>query len=312
MAKSRIKQRQSQKQTVIIKLDESVKRNKRKRRRPRAKKADGISITPTALPPNVIYQSSYNVPYPVFKAAMPQERTPFLQDVGQVGTEGRVEILPQPTKKEQLEDLTQPVPINRAKDLMAQQAEMPSQLSQFQNTEELNRRIVAEFSAIQRDIKQFLPAEDDIVKKTRRTKDQMAEARQMGREDIVSTNLGLYQFNNPPMPQIQANIPEPTEKAFKPYSPAKETLTESLIQSRPKRSDSIVSDITIPSDISSDISPLSNLRPPSIQATKGKGKGSWDYWLNRYEYLVGEPFDRKGNKIKLPQFKELVTKMETL
>lgn len=321
MPKSRVKQRQSQKQVVIVNLEGKANRRKRKRRSAPKSKGDQISITPQSLPPNVIYQSSYNVPYPVFKTpATPQERTPFLQDVGQVGTEGRVEILPQPTKKEQQEDLITPIPINRAKDLMAQESEgYSNQLTTFRNTEEINQRLKENFDEIQQNYSSVLgrPIVEATVipPRKRRNKEEMTEARQMEREDAASINLGLSQFNNPPMPQIQEKMPEPTEKAFKPYSPAKETLTESLIEAKipspekPKRSDSIVSDITVPSDTLSDISPLSNLNPPSIKA---KGKGSWEYWLNRYEYMVGTPFDRNKNKIKLPQFKQLVTKMETL
>jgi len=42
------------------------------------------------------------------------------------------------------------------------------------------------------------PEDLGIVKKTRRNKQQMDEARAMGQEDISSIHLGLYQFNRPP------------------------------------------------------------------------------------------------------------------
>jgi len=172
----KISQKQNVKQTVIIKLDREGKRIKVKRRRIK-KYQEQPEMQFKQFPPPVVYQSSYQVPVPVFQQPEKPKTigeepkpTPFLEDLGLVGTEGAVEILPVPTKKEALSELMTPVP---------------------------------------------LPSESMIlepIKKPRRTKKEMQEARQMEREDIASYNLGLSQFN--PLftrQDIQENLPKQYE-----------------------------------------------------------------------------------------------------
>lgn len=316
MPKTRVKQKQSQKQTVIVRLDgvAKAKRSKRKRRVPK-KQAEQVSIQSQTLPPNVIYQSSYNIPYPVFKAPpTPQETTPFLQDVGQVGTEGRVEILSKPTRQETLKELTAPVPapINRAKDFMAQQEEAPNQMTTFLTTEQIDKELERNWKDIQNLYNSVTPSKQIIttdksaskIPIPRRNKKEMSETRNMINEDVASYGLRLSQFNNPPIPQIQENIPEPTTKVFKPYPVEKELLTESMVsEPKPKQKPKIVIEDDEMSQITqSEIAPQPEVKP--------KGKGSWEYWINRYEYLTDTPFDRKTTKLSLAEFKKMVQRME--
>ena len=109
------KQKQSVRQTVIVKLGETKKR-KRTYRRKSKRGVEPQYIQGPSLPPNVIYQSSQLIPYafqqePLPKITEPQGKKPALEDTGIVGTEGvGVRILELPTKKETLSELTSPVP----------------------------------------------------------------------------------------------------------------------------------------------------------------------------------------------------------
>jgi hypothetical protein len=123
-AKKSIKQRQEQQQNITIKIGELKK--KKPRRRPRkGPKAPGSEAPLRQLPP-VVYQTlpqlvGYNPPQPTITAppkpptsivAPVKAKTTILEDVG-VGTEGFVEILERPTKRETLAELITPVDIPR-------------------------------------------------------------------------------------------------------------------------------------------------------------------------------------------------------
>jgi hypothetical protein len=188
--KQKQKQEQNVKQTVIIKLDKEGKRIKRRRKRVQKKTPEGESTMYRSLPAPVVYQSSYAIPYPVFKepakvatVAPEPKAKPFIEDLGLVGTEGPVTILEKPTKKELLGELI--APVDREKDLGNQFAESEAMAREAQKYWQRKQQ---EFT---------LPAVEAIpvLPRTRRTKQQMAEARQMEREDIASINLGLSQFN---------------------------------------------------------------------------------------------------------------------
>jgi len=245
VSKTKQKQKQSQnvKQTVIIRLDKEGKRKvvKRRKRMPK-KETEGESTMYRRLPAPVSYQSSYAIPYPVFKeppkvaTVAPEPKvTPFLEDIGQVGTEGSVAILDQPTKKEQLGEML--VPVNREKDLSNQAAEaeqMAKDAKKYwqKKQEEFNYNYPEKPAS---DVEKELMGLHNILKnaakgnespiitpapKTRRNKEQMSEARQMEREDIASINLGLAQFNplltsqgiHEGMPQTSESKPTPPEE----------------------------------------------------------------------------------------------------
>lgn len=112
----RTKQSQKQKQTVIVNI-QAPKKAKRKRRvaRKKAQPEGESSYFQATSPPIVAYQHSYVVPQPPSINPLPKVQTiaqmqPQLQDLGVVGTEGAVEILTLPSRREQLAELSTPVP----------------------------------------------------------------------------------------------------------------------------------------------------------------------------------------------------------
>jgi hypothetical protein len=124
MTKRSQKQRQSQKQVVNIRLDAPKrKRSRRQRRRRMPTLADAVAsdyLQPQQLAPTIILQTGQGPPIggtsaipntrtPAFSQMLMGSRTPALEDIGQIGTEGRVEILERPTKREQLGELIEPV-----------------------------------------------------------------------------------------------------------------------------------------------------------------------------------------------------------
>ena len=140
-------QKQVVKQSVVVRLD-GIQRKKRqyKRRKQRepseAKGKEQYQIPAPPLPPNVIYQSTQYLPYesPTVSEKIPlksqgiQSGTPasMFQDVG-VGTEGLVQILEKPTKKEQLQELTTPIsiPASVKAGIKAYERSKPSEPSPF-------------------------------------------------------------------------------------------------------------------------------------------------------------------------------------
>lgn len=108
-------------QNVYIKLDgyekKSKKSSKRRKRRTVKKQYEQYIPMQIPFPAPVIYQSSSTIPYPIYRDRPvstdinPPSTKPFLEDIGTIGTEGRVEIMDRPTKKEQLSEFITPVPI---------------------------------------------------------------------------------------------------------------------------------------------------------------------------------------------------------
>lgn len=115
-------------QTVVVKVGETKKR-KRAPRKPRKKPDSGYDVPTRVLPP-VVYQipqmgassgafdsgtpALFRPPPPptgITIATQTKVENPILEDIGQVGTEGRVEILSLPSRSETLADLTTPVPV---------------------------------------------------------------------------------------------------------------------------------------------------------------------------------------------------------
>jgi hypothetical protein len=121
------KQKQTQKQEQKISIRIGDLKPKRKRRRARRKPKPEEPITPTRSLPPVVYQtlpqvSYYGQPNKTGSIVATPERvssmveplkakTTILEDIGMVGTEGPVEILEKPTKRETLKELITPIDI---------------------------------------------------------------------------------------------------------------------------------------------------------------------------------------------------------
>jgi hypothetical protein len=106
-------------QKVYVKIDGYEKKSKKRSKRRKRSKKQYSEYIPMQIPfpAPVIYQSSSTIPYPVYKDRPvstdinPPSTKPtnILEDIGTIGTEGRVEILDRPTKKEQLAEFITPV-----------------------------------------------------------------------------------------------------------------------------------------------------------------------------------------------------------
>jgi hypothetical protein len=97
-----------------VKVGEVTKRRKRTYRRKSSGGGSGGGQVSALNLPNVIYQSSSITPVPFNPEPLPKITEPapkprtIMEDVG-VGTEGFVNILEKPTKKETLSELTTPI-----------------------------------------------------------------------------------------------------------------------------------------------------------------------------------------------------------
>lgn len=108
-------QKQKQKQTVIVNI-EQPKAKPRKKRAPRRKPEEVQMYRefPKVVyipPPLTIYGDRLpeDTRPSITKPTEPPKKTPILEDIGLIGTEGLVQILDVPTKKEQLSELVTPV-----------------------------------------------------------------------------------------------------------------------------------------------------------------------------------------------------------
>jgi hypothetical protein len=132
--KTRISKEQTQKQSsseqrqlqnINIRIGDVPKVSKKKRRRAPRKRKDAEPIVPTRQLPPVVYQTLPQVTYygtpsktgsivakPEMLSSIVEPvktKTTILEDVGMVGTEGPVEILDKPTKRETLQTLITPI-----------------------------------------------------------------------------------------------------------------------------------------------------------------------------------------------------------
>jgi len=110
------RQKQSQNVRVVVNLPEKKPRKKRAKRAPRV--IQGVDFK--AFPPQIIYPQQpltfYHAPQEqpsLAKSLSEPVRPPpsILEDIGQVGTEGAVEILQLPSRSETLQELESPVSI---------------------------------------------------------------------------------------------------------------------------------------------------------------------------------------------------------
>jgi len=118
------KQKQKQKQTVIVNI-EQPKAKPRKKRAPRRKPQEvemyrefprtvyptpQLTIYGDMMPPT--QPSTQPSTRSIIEPTQPTNRMPILEDIGNVGTEGPVQIIDVPTKKEQLAELMTPVSLS--------------------------------------------------------------------------------------------------------------------------------------------------------------------------------------------------------
>jgi hypothetical protein len=284
MPKKQTKQKQKQKQIqkqnvvqkVVVKLDSSGQKVKVKRRR-RVKKEPEMSFDERyyrQLPAPVVYQSTQQVPLivpgqtpaPAFnpppQAQMinqPMPSRPFLEDLGMIGTEGPVEILDRPTKAEQLQDFITPTALKIYNEEFMKS--LDEKAKYFKSLQEPMRKPFIQDEKFKFEMENInedeIPLAEMIPNRTRRTKKETEEAKQMLKEDVAST--GLAQF----------------EPAFqpKPFNFQEE--------------ESVVSGINQNEPTTENIS----------EVTKVFRRNTWADLLQRYQNLTGTPFKRrKGYK----------------
>jgi hypothetical protein len=119
--KQKQKQRQSQSVKVVVNLAE---KRKRKRRPKKKASPEAELVNYKAFPPQIIYPTAPLVfsqppPAPVSLARSIDEKVKpppsMLEDIGNIGTEGNVEILDLPTRSETLAELETPIPLKDEK-----------------------------------------------------------------------------------------------------------------------------------------------------------------------------------------------------
>lgn len=293
----RQKQRQSQKQTVIVNISEPRKK-KRSGRRRKSVPRDGVSSMQQALPPPVIYQSSYSIPYPV--QAPPPIQAPvkergFLTDVGQVGTEGPVEIIDVKTKKEQLSELTSPV---------------QSQIAGLRDTEEFNRAIKDYWTGKQADYSNkpvaSMPAppsqpmmqKTDDLSKLREKVSQKMDLLNQQREAYEQINVGIEPvkvFDDYPMTQKQKPIDEQISPATDREGPTPVAKYEPPVPEKKKKAKADAPEMTPV------IGAEKKSRIPRMKRPVALGNKPIEYLQNEYKQLTGKDFVfPKGVRSKKP------------
>lgn len=306
MSKRKLKQKQTQKQSVvqkvIIRLDSSGKKIKRKFRiKKRSEPQMYDERYYRQLPPPTVIQNVYQElprpqPTPIsipktIGTINPSLKITEFQDIG-VGTEGFVEILDFPTKKEMMEEFITPVMKKEKKrrtkkeimpiEDVEKEAEMTRQEKINWDWETINpSQQITPFQDVRKgfvkDIEPIPESEPFLIKpvRTRRTKKEMTENRMMEREDIASISLGLSQYNafNPQF--VQKSISE------------REANSVSGITTREPSS-------RITESISDTISEISQVSIGKRGMERGR---TWDSLLKEYEDKTGEKLTiYKANK----------------
>jgi hypothetical protein len=121
--KQKQKQRQSQSVKVVVNLAEKRKR-KRRAKKKASPEAQPELVNYKAFPPQIVYPTAPLVfsqppPAPISLARSIDEKVKpppsMLEDIGNIGTEGNVEILDLPTRSETLAELQTPIPLKDEK-----------------------------------------------------------------------------------------------------------------------------------------------------------------------------------------------------
>lgn len=284
------KQNQTQKQTVIVNISEPRKRKRGGRRRKTAPR-DGVSSMQRDLPPPVIYQSTYSIPYPV--QAPPPIQAPvrergFLTDVGQVGTEGRVEILDQLTKKEQQSEMITPV---------------PSQIGAFRDTEAFSRAAKDYWTGKQADVSAMAapPAQPEVVKTDDLSNLVMKVSR---KEELFKQKMEMPEIQTRMEQVMVKGFPESgltqTQKSIADQIPVdREALTVEQQYEAPKKQKKQKAPQQTP-EYGAEAVVAKPAKPPRIPRPVREGppaKGTVAYYKNQYKELTGREYvSQKGEK----------------
>jgi hypothetical protein len=120
--KKQVKQRQKQTQKQSLNVIVNIPEKKATKRKKRTSQTKVNVVDYKAFPPQIIYPSvpltMYSqAPQPEAMGIMSKPPAPrtILEDIGTIGTEGRVEILDRPTRRESLEELISPVSLKEDK-----------------------------------------------------------------------------------------------------------------------------------------------------------------------------------------------------
>jgi len=261
ITKQKQKQTQNVKQTVIVKLDSKGHKIKRRRRRqPSGGGASSMSQY-QQLPP-VVYQlgdpytyranpppTEAPAPLVAAPAAAPKSAVPAqFQDVG-IGTEGFVEILERPLKREQQEDFITPVKLSKQQKDNSSDKNIPntfqSTFTEPQIHESVGRKpenlsnlfgsTPYNFNSMYQPFVEVKPSTEfnprAELEAQRLQKLQKQEAASMATEDIRSTILGGSEYN------YRKPIVEPIKEPS--FIPEKQTesppLSEAKAEKKPKK-----------------------------------------------------------------------------
>jgi hypothetical protein len=286
------KQKQSQKQNVVqkvvVKLDSSgqkikVKRKRRVKKQPESEQsmlfderyyrqlpAPVVYQSTTQVPLIVPGQGTFNPPQQTQMINQPVPVRPFLEDLGLIGTEGPVEILDIPTRKEQQEGFMTPVALKQYNEQFVKS--LDEKAKYFKSLQEPMPQPFLPIGNVKFQIEDInpdeIPVAEVIPKRTRRTKKEMEEAKQMLKEDVAST--GLAQFENTFKP--------------KPFNFEEEA--------------NVISGIT-----------QNEMPTTEIISNRSFRRNTWGDLLQRYQNLTGTMFQRRKG-YKKAEFQALVERME--
>lgn len=201
------KQIQSVKQKQNVKVIVNVPTEKKQKRKKRVKKQDVYrGVDYKAYPPQIIYPQEpltfYTTPQkpPTSLAKSISEpvsvKSSILEDIGTVGTEGAVEILDKPTKKETLEELINVVPIRTPRVPMSLSEDVAKTKIPQSFTENINIP-VKEPSPIEEINEPFGISSTEVYNEPTTTK--VVKKRRTAREIRNDLELEYEQYNKKPV-----------------------------------------------------------------------------------------------------------------
>jgi hypothetical protein len=229
-AKKEPTQKQSQRQSVVVNIGEIKPKRRRTKRVPRKP----VVEIPTREFPKTIYQSvpvyihedqgRYSNLAPIdtttiLRREPVKSRMPILEDLGTIGTEGFTEILDVPTKRETLSELI--TPVSKPKKPMIDEESSPIKTLRYspdiRTPQEMPtfEGLYGERGMIPRatpksEIMPSIPKQKEILEPRDMSTEisKRAEQKQMYREDIGSSILGLSKFNFEKPKILQEEQPE--------------------------------------------------------------------------------------------------------
>jgi hypothetical protein len=228
-AKKEPTQKQSQRQSVVVNIGEIKPKRRRAKRVPRKP----VVEIPTREFPKTIYQSvpvyihedqgRYSNLAPIdtttiLRREPVKSRMPILEDLGTIGTEGFTEILDVPTKRETLSELI--TPVSKPKKPMIDEEGEPIKTLRYSpdirtpqempTFEGYGERGMIPRATPKSEIMPSIPKQKEILEPRDMSAEisKRAEQKQMYREDIGSSILGLSKFNFEKPKILQEEQPE--------------------------------------------------------------------------------------------------------